>query len=167
MSTQNNTIIIDDGTREYTIKNKFGKEICKVYIRPGDLSIMDRYKEVMKRIPDVIAPLRELSVKADGSADDDAEWDAIKKVQVQLEDELNYLFGMDEAQEIFKDRNPFSSVQGKFFCELIIEAIGNIIAQVINEEAEQIQERTKAYTDDLDTDTAEVTEDAGEPAEKS
>lgn len=34
--------VVDDGTREIPLVNKFGKLICKVYMRPADMSILDR-----------------------------------------------------------------------------------------------------------------------------
>lgn len=164
MSTQN-VITIDDGTREFTIQNTFGKKICDVFIRPGDLSIMDRYKTVMKQLPDIVAPLRDVGINADGTSDEDAEWAAIGAAQKKLEDALNYLFGMDEAQDIFKERHPFSSVGGKFFCETVIDAIGKVIAQALEEESAEMQERTKDYMSDLDEESSDG--NAGEPADQA
>ena len=33
--------IVDDGTREIPIVNKFGKLICNIYIRPADISMRE------------------------------------------------------------------------------------------------------------------------------
>ncbi|MGN0363699.1 MAG: hypothetical protein ACI4ET_12750 [Bilifractor sp.] len=166
MSTQN-IITVDDGTRKYEIQNKFGRKICDVFIRPGDLSILNRYEEVIKALPEIVEPLKTISIKSDGTAEDDAEWNAIRTAQAELEKQLNFLFDMDEAQDIFKNRNPFSSVQGRFFCEIVIDAIGNIITQVVKEETDNMKARTKAYTDDLDGAEEEVNADAGEPTDKA
>ena len=55
--------VVDDGTKAIPIENKFGKEICTIYVRPGDLSIIDRYNEVIKTLPDIVTPLKNLDIK--------------------------------------------------------------------------------------------------------
>ena len=142
--------VIDDGTKEIPIENKFGKLICKVYVRPGDLSIIDRYENVTARIADIVKPLEQLSLKNDGSASMDQDWEVLKQVQESLYKEINYLFDMDEAEEIFATRNPFSAVNGRFFCESVIEVIGDIIGDTITEEAEKVQSRTEKYLKDME-----------------
>ena len=141
--------VIDDGTREIPIENRFGKLICKIYIRPGDLSIIDRYNKVIKDLPGIIKPLKDLSIKNDGTASLDKDWEALKQVEEELYKQLNYLFDMDEAADIFATRNPFSAIRGRFFCESIIEVIGNIISEAITEEAERVERRTNKYLNDL------------------
>lgn len=73
--------IIDDGTREIPLVNKFGKPICKVYIRPADFSIVDRYKRLMKDFNTVVEPLSELSIRNDGTAEFDKDWAVLKEVE--------------------------------------------------------------------------------------
>lgn len=141
--------VVDDGTRAIPIENKFGKKICTIYVRPGDLSIIDRYNEVIKTLPDIVTPLKELDIKNDGTAKLEDDWEVLKQVEQALYQQLNYLFDMDEAADIFATRNPFSSVNGRFFCETIIVVIGDIISEGITEEAAKTQRRTQKYLDDL------------------
>lgn len=141
--------IVDDGTKAIPIENKFGKKICTIYVRPGDLSIIDRYNSVIKTLPEIVKPLEKMDIKNDGTASLDDDWTAIKQVEEALYGQLNYLFDMDEAADIFATRNPFSSVNGRFFCETIMEVIGDIIAEGITEEAAKTQKRTQKYLDDL------------------
>ena len=47
-------IVIDDGTREIPIKNTYGKEICRIHIRPGDFSIVDRYNDFTKDFEEIV-----------------------------------------------------------------------------------------------------------------
>ena len=150
--------VVDDGTQAIPIENKFGKKICTIYVRPGDLSIIDRYNEVEKRLPAIVEPLKDMGIKNDGTAEFEKDWNILKEVEASLYKELNYLFDMDEAAEIFATRNPFSSVNGTFFCEIIIEVIGDIIANGVQAESEQVQRRTEKYLDDL---KPEVNADAG------
>ena len=48
-------IIIDDGTREYSIVNKFGKPICTLHFRPSDISIAERYREMREGFADIVS----------------------------------------------------------------------------------------------------------------
>ena len=141
--------VVDDGTRAIPIENQFGKKICTIYVRPGDLSIIDRYNEVIKTIPDIVTPLKDLDIKNDGSAKLEKDWAVLKQVEEALYAQLNYLFDMDEAADIFATRNPFSSVNGRFFCETIIVVIGDIISEGITEEVTKMESRTQKYLDDL------------------
>lgn len=62
------TAVIDDGTREVPIVNKFGKLVCKVYFRPADLSIIDRYNAMIKNFDSIVKPLETLEIRNDGTA---------------------------------------------------------------------------------------------------
>lgn len=160
--------VIDDGTREIPIENKFGKLICNIYIRPGDLSIIDRYNQAIKSMPEIVKPLENMNIKSDGTAKMEEEWETLKQVEQELYKQLNFLFDMDEAEEIFAKRNPFSSVNGHFFCELIIEAIGDIIEKGISEESAKTQRRTAKYLNDLNSmKEIEVGADAGESTDNA
>lgn len=154
--------VVDDGTKEIPIVNKFGKLICNIYLRPGDYAIVDRFKNLQANIAEILEPLKNISLKNDGSASFDEDWEKLKEVENHLKQEINYLFDMEEADEIFAKRSPFSSVGGNFFVENVIEAIGNIIAETIEEEARLSQKRTDKYLADL-----EGNDHAGDTAENA
>jgi len=141
--------IIDDGTREIPLVNKFGKLICKIYIRPADLSILDRYNQLTADFSSIVEPLKKLDIKNDGTAAFDADWQVLKSVEAELKQRINALFDMDEADEIFAKRNPFSSVGGKFFCESVIEVIGGIIVEAVEDEMALSKSRTDKYLSDM------------------
>ena len=93
--------VVDDGTREIPIVNKFGKLICNVYIRPSDLSIIDRYQNLVTDFDDIVKPLESLDIKNDGTAFVDSDWQILKSVENNLKQRINELFDMEEADEIF------------------------------------------------------------------
>lgn len=144
--------VVDDGTREIPIVNKFGKLICNIYIRPSDISILDRYQRLSEDFSEIIAPLKGVNIKPDGTTDADEEWAAMKVVEDLFKKRLNEVFDMDEADDIFRTRNPFSSVHGKFFAESVLEAIGNLITSSIEEEFEISKKRTDKYLVDLNAE---------------
>lgn len=157
--------IVDDGTREIPLVNQFGKLICNVYIRPADFSIIDRYNDLMKDFDKVVAPLKDLNIKSDGTAEFDHDWQTLKAVETELKARINALFDMEEADDIFAKRNAFSSVGGQFFCERVLNALGEVIVTAIEEESEASRNRMAKYLADKPaaggtTDAGAVTEDA-------
>lgn len=151
--------VIDDGTREIPVENKYGKLICKIYIRPADISILDRYQKLTSDFKDIVEPLKNIGINNDGTVTFEHEWKIMKEVEADLKKRINELFDMDEADQIFATRNPFSSIRGKFFCETVIEAIGNIIAEAVEEEMKLSKKRTDKYLKDIDASTQRVNDD--------
>lgn len=147
--------VIDDGTREIPLVNKFGQLICKIHIRPSDWSILDRFEAFKTDFANVVKPLSDISIKNDGTAAFDEDWRVLKSVEQEIKRRVNELFDMDDADDIFAKRNPLSSVNGKFFCESVIETLGDLVAEAVNEEAEKTRQRTEKYLSDLDDEKAE------------
>ena len=58
---------------------------------------------------------------------------------------FNSLFDMDEAEDLFRSRNAFSSVNGRFYCEVVLEALGGVIIDAINEETKKTREKVDKY----------------------
>ena len=141
-------IVIDDGTREIPIRNKFGQEICKIYIRPTDWNIIDRYEEFSKDFESIIKPLKDIDIKADGTTRFEKEWAAVKAVEAEVKRRIDVLLDTNCADEIFARRNAFSIVGGKFFCELILRAIGEIISRTISTEVRASSKRVNKYLSD-------------------
>lgn len=137
--------VVDDGTRELRLVNKFGKEICTIHIRPSDVSIVDRYEALVSDLENILQPLIKVGIKNDGSAAIEDGWDTLKKVEAELKDRLNFLFDMDEADKIFATRAPFSSVGGEFFCVRVINALGAVIENAITEEYAASGQRMSRY----------------------
>lgn len=158
-----NVFSLDDGTREITLVNTYNKVICKFHFRPSDISILDRYQLLTKDFDKIVEPLRQIGIRADGTADDSVEngWAILKKVEETLIQRINALLDTDDASEIFRVRNAFSSIGGRFFVEHVIDAIGKVITSYMEEEAELTRQRIAPYTDDVDS---EVNADAGATA---
>ena len=159
---------VDDGTREVTLVNTYGKVICRLHFRTGELAIMDRFYALMDDLPKIIEPLNRININADGSTeeDDNRSWATLKQVEGALKQRINTLLDMDEAEEIFKTRSPFSSIGGVFFVERVLSALGDAITAQIKEETELTQARIAPYTEDLENGD-EVSANAGAATENS
>ena len=161
-----NVFALDDGTREITLVNSYNKVICRIHFRPSDISIMDRYNTLTKDFDKITAPLKQIDINPDGTTDENIEdnWAILKKVEGELIQRINALLDSDDANEIFSVRNAFSSINGKFFVEHVIEMLGNVISAYLEEEAELTKARITPYTEDVDN---EVNADAGTVADNA
>ena len=65
-----------------------------------------------------------------------------------LIDRINAVFDMDEAADIFAKRNAFSSVNGVFFVESVIMALGDVVKEAIEKESRESAERMSKYLND-------------------
>lgn len=157
---------VDDGTREVTLVNTYGKVICRLHFRTGELAIMDRFNALTADLPKIVEPLERVDMDADGSATDNVDgWAIVKQVEGNIKQRINALLDMDEADEIFKTRSPFSSIGGVFFVEHVLNALGEAITAQIKEEAALSQARIAKYVDDVAED--EVSTDAGTATENA
>lgn len=158
--------VVDDGTKEITLLNKYGDLICKIHIRPSDLSIIDRYESLEKDFDKIIEPLKGLDIRNDGSAFFDKDWETLKSVEENLIQRFNSLFDITNAGEIFEKRNAFSSVGGEFFCTKVLRALENLVIEAINEEAQLSNERTAKYLSNV-PESSGVNADAGDTADNA
>ena len=150
MANNNNIFVLDDGTREILVTNKFGEEICKIHIRGGDLSILDRYKELMDDFDKIVEPLSNIKLQNDGTTSFDDDWAVVKQVQSDLIDRINALFDMKDAGKLFEKRNAFSTVGGVFYAERVLNMLGEIVGREIEEESKKSAKRIEKYTKDVD-----------------
>ncbi len=165
MATKPMAVIVDDGTREIPLTNKYGQPICKIHFRPADYSIIDRYNALIKGLDGIIDPLKSVNLKNDGTATFESDWAVVKQVEASLKQKINELFDMGdgEADAIFERRNPFSSVGGEFFCLRVISALGSVISDAVAEEAKLSQQRMNKYLSDIEPiPSPEVTPDVGD-----
>lgn len=145
----NKVFTLDDGTEELTINNSFGEEICKLHIRTGDIGIVDRYNAFVNDFDKIVAPLQDVSMKTDGTSSFDDDWAKIKSVEQELIERLNKIFDSRDIGNLFETRNAFSTIDGVFYAEKVIDMLGNVVTDAISEEAEKTQKRVSKYTKDV------------------
>ena len=140
---------IDDGTKEYTFTNKFGQEIGVMHFRGGDIGIVDRYNSLLGDFSDIVKPLADVEIKDDGTSSFDDDWAVIKGVEKELIGRINAIFDSTDAENLFKTRNAFSTINGEFYVEKVISALGNVVAQEMEEESNKARKRLSKYTKDI------------------
>lgn len=143
-----NGITVDDGSVEVPIRNK-QQEVIGVFIfRPTDMGIIERYNKVIGDFDEITAPLESVNIKADGTVDekDEAEMKAMKEAEQRLYDACNYLFGGNFAEAFFGKMHPFSPVNGRFYCENALSAVGRYISHQFDREVKKVNSRVERYT---------------------
>lgn len=142
-------ITVDDGTQRIPIKNKHGDEVGVFYFRPTDIGIIDRYNKMAAKFDEITAPLENVNISADGTAsdnNDDAAIKALNEAEKRLYEAVDYMFGGNMAEAFFGKMHPFSPVNGEFYCEKAIEAVGEYISKQFEQETQKVNKRVDRYT---------------------
>jgi len=142
-------IEVDDGSEQVIIKNKHGEEIGVFYFRPTDVGIIERYNKFVKDFSDITAPLENINIASDGTANgDEVENAALNEAENRLYKACDYLFDGNMSKAFFGNMHPFSPVNGAFYCEGVLSSVGKFIAQRFDTEVSKIQKRVSRYTND-------------------
>lgn len=140
----NLNITIDDGYRRVPINNQYGDEIGVFYFNPTDIGIIERYNTMAETFDSVTAPLDELEGKTDVTEEDQIA--AIDAAKDRLFDAVDTLFGGNAAEAFFGKVHPFSPIGGYFYCELMLQQVGEFINAQFDVETEKMSARVKKYT---------------------
>lgn len=135
-------IVVDDGRKRVPIKNTDGEEIGEFYFNPTDIGIINRFDEVEQDLRDATEPLSNLP----DDADEDTTAKAISEAEEKLYDAVDYLFGGNASEAFFGTVSPFSPINGTFYCELVLEKVGDFISDQFGIENKKVESRTDKYT---------------------
>lgn len=141
-------IVVDDGSVRESIRNKHGDEIGVFYFRPTDIGIIDRYNKVAADFDKITAPLENVNINPDGTVDEknEAEIAAMNEAEAKLFEACDYLFGGNMSEAFFGKMHPFSPVNGRFYCENALDAVGKYISRQFDSEVTKINNRVNRYT---------------------
>lgn len=141
-------IVVDDGSVRESIRNKHGEEIGVFYFCPTDVGIIDRYNKIAADFEKITAPLENVNINPDGSVDekDEAEQAAMQEATKRLYDACNFLFDGNFAEAFFGSMHPFSPVNGRFYCENALDAVGKYISRQFDREVAKVNNRVSRYT---------------------
>lgn len=148
-------LVVDDGTVTVPIKNKQGQLVGKFIFSPTDMHLIDRYNEVADDFEKIVEPLEHLDINPDGTTDegDAAALAAMQEAVQRLYKACDYLFGGNMSEAFFGKVHPFSPVNGKFYCENALEAVGNFISKQFNASTKKLNRRADQYLHGANTRT--------------
>ena len=138
------SITVDDGRIPVAINNSNGEKIGVFYFNPTDMGIVERFKNVSDGFDHVVEPLNALA----DDADEDAQLSALKEAEGRLYELCNKLFGGNFAEAFFGSINPFTPIDGKFYCENALNAVSDFVSKQFDKETEKINARVSKYTAD-------------------
>lgn len=141
-------IVVDDGSVRESIRNKHGDEIGVFYFRPTDVGMIDRYNKMAAEFDKITAPLENVNINPDGTVDEknEAEMAAMREAEKKLFEACDYLFGGNMSEAFFGKMHPFSPVNGRFYCENALDAVGKYISSQFDREVTKINNRVNRYT---------------------
>ena len=150
-----NTIVIDDGSVEVTVRNKNGDEIGRFSFQPTDLGIIERFNKLATDFESITAPLEKLDIASDGTVDseDEGQLSALHEAEKKLFAACDSLFQSPVSTAFFSKTHPFSPIGGRFFCETVLEALGKFVSAQFEREVKQINSRVGKYTKDYEPRT--------------
>ncbi len=145
---KNNTfeLVVDDGSIAVPIKNMDGDVIGEFKFRPTDFNIVKRYNKVADEFADVVKPLIDANIGRDGEGEDAESVKLLGEAEAKLFELVDYMFDGNMAEAFFGKMNPFSPVDGHFYCENALIAVGNFISNQFDEEIKKINNRVSKYT---------------------
>ena len=139
-------IVVDDGSVAVPIKNTLGDVIGQFRFRPTDFNIVKRFNEVSEKFGDVVKPLMDANIDNSGEGEDEESMRLLDEAEKNLFDLVDYLFDGNAAEAFFGKMHAFSPVDGKFYCENVLTAVGNFISAKFDAEINQISARVDKYT---------------------
>ena len=150
MNEKNTTLMItvDDGSRRVPICNKDGEEIGAFTFRPTDIGIISRFNHMVEDFDRVMAPLEAVADPQAGEIDlfDPKNAEALDEATRRLYDAINNLLGSTGAAEaFFGSLNPFSPVNGDFYCRQVLMVLGAFISAQFDSQVKQLSKKAKKY----------------------
>lgn len=139
-------LVIDDGSIMVPIKNTLGELVGEFKFRPTDIGIINRYNEISEKLPEIVKPLEEANIEPNGEGSDEDSMKIINEVEKELFELVDYLFGGNAAEAFFGKMHAFSPVDGKFYCENVLNAVGAFISKKFEAEAKKVSAHVEKYT---------------------
>lgn len=128
-----NKIVVDDGSKVYTIENKRGKVLGKFEFRPTDTNIVKRYEEVVDFYNSYQLP------------ENPTETD-MRTAEEEIMNRISYLVGADAKEVFFSILGAFSPlVNGELFIENVLSSIAKVIEREMNTRTKKVQSRMNKY----------------------
>ena len=148
IKSMNLNISVDDGYQRVPITNKYGDEIGVFYFNPTDIGIIERYNKLAETFDAITEPLE--AVQGGPDEDSDAlearQIEALEQAKERMYAAVDELFGGNAAEAFFGKVHPFSPVNGNFYCENVLQAVGAFISNQFDAETKKLSARVEKYT---------------------
>lgn len=136
---------IDDGCKEYMINDDPDRVIK---INPSDFDILYRMNSATKTINEAMEKYKNLSIKADGSADYEADntAQAVREIGQLIRQQIDYIFNASVSDAVFGNQSPISLIKGQPYFVRFLDAILPEVEKEIKAEQKASEARINKYT---------------------
>jgi len=139
-------IVVSDGKRTIPIKNQIGEQIGVFRYNPTDLNMVNRYREVADKIDDIVKPLENVGITAEGEGEDSESIDAVNEVEEKLIEVMDYMLDGNSREAFFTKTHALTPVGGQFYFEKVFEAIGLYLEKIFDVEFKTMDGRVEKHT---------------------
>ena len=140
-------ITVDDGFQRVPINNQYGDEIGVFYFNPTDIGIIERYNRMAESFDSITEPLQALPEMDEDNDEIEAQHvEALAEAKRRLCAAVDEMFGGNASEAFFGKVNPFSPIDGKFYCEHVLQAVGQFISAQFDTETQKFSARVEQYT---------------------
>ena len=137
-------IVVNNGVKQYEVVDTFGNSLGIFMFNPADTNIVRRYDEIKKY-------LEEMAQK-----DYDEDLETIFKIEDEIKEKIDYLFGADVSGTFFATTGPLAIIEtGEPFVWSVINSLEQVIEAEMNvriEKIKQMDEQIKKHTDKYNGD---------------
>lgn len=143
-------VVINDGRRKVTIKNQNGDVIGSFRFNPTDINIVNRYNESADKFADVVRPLSDYDINAQGEGEGTEAAEVLNQAEAKLVELMNYILDGDFGKAFFSKTHAFAGVEDgdevKFYCEVAFDVIGKYISQKFDAETKKLERKLDKHT---------------------
>lgn len=139
-------IVVDDGYKLITVQNSLGEVIGKFRFNPTDINIVNRYREISEQFNDVLKPLKDAEITAEGEAGDEQSVDLINEAEKRMIELMDYMLNCDSREAFFSKTHLFTPTDGNFYCQNVFDAVGQFISKKFDSEIKKISSRVDKHT---------------------
>lgn len=140
-------LVVDDGRKRIPIENTHGEEIGYFMFSPTDFGIIERFNEISEKFDEVVEPLEKVGITPTGEGVDQESVELLKEAKTRLFKLVDYLFQGNAAEAFFGTVNPFSPVNGNFYCVNVINVVSEFISSQFETETQKLSDHLAQYTE--------------------
>lgn len=138
-------IVVDDGSVDVPVYNTHGDKVGMFKFRPTDIGIIKRFNEVSEKFGDIVKPLEDVNIGGDGKAERESDVRVLTEAENKLYELCDYLFDGEMSKAFFGKMNPFSPVNGSFYCEEALNRVADFISKQFDSETKKIDKKLDKY----------------------
>ena len=138
--------VVDDGFREIPVWNTLHEQIGTLRYNPTDLNIVNRYREIAGKFEKITKIAGQANISPEGVGEDRESIDILNEAEKELTEALDYLLQSDSKRAFFSVVNPFTPIDGVFYCENVMDQLRTFITRVFDAELEKVNARVSRQT---------------------